>query len=102
MVSHSLAMEALRYLAAKRQVADAIRVAGIRQGTRAVAVVLFASEAIDDLLKFTGWARDDSVLELGGKNLEVLGVTKDEASTIPIERQGDLVLEKVALLDALR
>ena len=95
-------METLRYLAAKRQVADAIRAAGIRQGTRAVAVVLFASEAIDDLLKCTGWARDDSVLELRGKNLELLGVTKGEASTIPVERQGDLVLEKVALLDALR
>jgi KEOPS complex subunit Cgi121 len=102
MVSRSVAMESLRYLAAQRQVADAIRVAGIRRGTNRIAVVLFGATTVDSLLALQGWQRDDSVLEARGKSLDVLGITKEEAATVPPDRRQDLALEKVALLDVAK
>ncbi len=102
MVARSLSMETLRYLSAQRQVADAIRVAGIRRGTREVAVVVFGTDSTEEVLKFFGWAGDDAVLDVRGKLFEVFGITKEEASTVPPDRRADLVLEKVALLDVLK
>lgn len=98
MAAHSVSMEALRYLSGQRQVADAIRVAGIHQGSTATAIVIFGSLPIDEVLASFGWSRDDRVLESRGKSLDRLGIMEAELATIPIERRPDLALEKVALL----
>ncbi|HEX9567011.1 MAG TPA: KEOPS complex subunit Cgi121 [Thermoplasmata archaeon] len=99
MVAHSVSMEALRYLSAQRQVADAIRIAGIGTGTRELAVAVFGADSTEELLKLFGWVRDDTVLEPREKSLMALGFTKDALSTVPPDRRSDLALEKVALLD---
>jgi KEOPS complex subunit Cgi121 len=101
-VARSLSMETLRYLALQRQVSDAIRVAGIRRGTEEVAIVTFGGDHIEDLIKAFEWSRDDDVLGVRGKTLEVLGITKAEASTVPADRQAELALERLALLDVLK
>ncbi len=99
MVAHSVSMETLRYLSAQRQVADAIRLAGIRNGTREVAIAIFGADSTEELLKLFGLARDDTVLEPREKSLTALGITKEELSTVSLDRRTDLALEKVALLD---
>ena len=98
-VAHSISMEALRYLSAQRQVADAIRIAGIRAGTQELAVAVFGADSTEELLKLFEWVRDDTVLEPKKRSLTALGFTKQALSTVPPDRQNDLALEKVALLD---
>ncbi len=99
MVAHSVSMETLRYLSAQRQIADVIRIAGIRTGTRELAVAVFGADSSEELLNHFGWARDDTVLEPREKSLAALGFTKEALSTVPPDRRSDLALEKVALLD---
>ena len=97
-VARDLGLEALRYLCARRQVADAIRVGGLKEGTTAIAVVVFGAP-VADLLAALGWAPDDTVLAAEGKSLHVLGVRGREESTVPPERAADLALERTALVD---
>ena len=98
-VAHSLSMETLRYIAARRQVSEAIAVAGIRSETKTIAIVTFGPASPDRLIELLGWRRDDDVLKADRKSIAILGITEEEAATIPEERRADLVLEKVALLD---
>jgi tRNA threonylcarbamoyladenosine modification (KEOPS) complex Cgi121 subunit len=102
MGARSLDIETLLYLVGQRQVVDAIRVAGLRNGTRTIAVVLWTSEDVDGLLRALRWSRDDGVLEARGKSLEVLGVNELERETVGEAAAADLALEKVALLDVLK
>jgi len=99
MISHSVSMETLRYLSAQRQVSDAIGVAGIRRGSRELAIVVFGTASVEGLLVEFGWSRDDTVLGPVGKSLRTLGISQKEAATVARKSQVDLVLEKVALLD---
>lgn len=102
MVARSISMETLRYLAGERQVADAIRVAGIRRGTHRVAIAVFGDASADALLARLGWARDDSVLGSSGKNLADIGVSQTQRETVPPDRTIDLALERVALVDVTK
>lgn len=99
MSSRSVSMESLRYLAGQRQIADAIRTAGIRAGVSEIAIVLFGELRLDDLVSMLGWKRDDRILGPGRKPLETFGISKVESETLPAPQRLDLVLEKVALLD---
>lgn len=99
MATRSLGMETILYLSGQRQVADALRVAGLRAGTEQVAVAVFGPAAAEELLAELGWVRDDAVLEATGKSLRVLGVTAAEEATAPPARAADLALERTALLD---
>src|SRR3989442_1435822 len=97
--SRTVSMETLLYLAGQRQVTDAIRVAGIRKDSEAIAIVIHGDVAPDGLLVELEWSRDDRVLGSEGKSLAVLGTTAREAATVPRDRRPDLALEKVAVLD---
>jgi KEOPS complex subunit Cgi121 len=99
MAAKSVSMETLRYLSAQRQVADAIRIAGIRKGTREVAIVVFGAGRVADLVQGFGWSRDDRVLDFEGKSFQAIGITEAEWATLPPNQRADLALEKVALLD---
>lgn len=99
MAARSVSMEALRYLSGQRQVADAIRTAGIRGGTKGVAIAVFGKARLDDIVALVGWSRDDAVLEPKGKSLQTIGISVAESGTLPPSQCPDLALEKVALLD---
>jgi KEOPS complex subunit Cgi121 len=98
-VGRSLRIDALRYLAAKRQVSDALHTAGVRRGTETVALVVFGEADPEELVRSLGWERDDEILRVEGKSLEGFGISKKEAQTVPDDRIADLVLERAALLD---
>lgn len=99
MVVRSIAIEALLYLSGQRQVADAIRVAGIRKGTKKVAIAVFGGPRASEFLENVGWSRDDSGLEPRRKSLRSLGITAAEETTVPDVLRADLALERVALVD---
>lgn len=96
--ARSLGLETLRYLTGQRQVADAIRAAGLKRGIERIAIVAFEIRGTD-MIQFLGWTRDDRVLDQVGKDLKGLGMTKRETGTVPASRTADLALERVALLD---
>ncbi len=102
MTMRSLSMEALLYLAGQRQVADAIRVAGLKDGTQAVAVLIFGPASPEELLSRLGWSRDDAVLDAHGKDLRRLGIAAAERKTVPEDRATDLALERTALVDVAK
>ena len=102
MAARSVSAEALRYLSAQRQVADAIRIAGIHRGTKELAIAVFGRSGIQELLATFGWSRDDRVLDSEGKSFVAIGITEAEWATLPPNQRADLALEKVALLDTER
>ncbi|MGH9391000.1 MAG: hypothetical protein ACRD1Z_15395, partial [Vicinamibacteria bacterium] len=61
--------------------------------------ITFGPTSPDGLIEVLGWRRDDDVLRADGKPMTILGITEEEAGSIPEERRADLALEKVALLD---
>lgn len=97
-VVRDLGLEALRYLCARRQVADAIKVGGLRPTTERTAVIAFDVPAAD-VVSLLGWLRDDAVLAPGRKSLRVLGIGEAEEQTVPSGRSADLALERTALVD---
>ncbi len=99
MATRSVSMEALLYLAGERQVADAIRVAGITESTTAIAVGVFGTASVDELIAQVGWHRDDGVLAAEGKDLGRLGISNAERGTVAHDRIVDLALERTAMLD---
>ena len=99
MTTHSLAMETLLYLSGRRQVAEAIRAAGLRAGTTTLAIALLGTKEVDDFLRAMGWTREDEVLAPSDKSLQLLGVNRDEESTVSPESAHDLALERTALVD---
>ena len=102
MSSRTLEMETLLYLSGRRQVVDAIRSAGLLEGTDSIGLIVWHMERPDDLVRLLGWRRDDQVLDSAGKSLEVLGVTKTEQGTVREIAAADLALERVALLDVTK
>ena len=102
MATRSVSMEALLYLAAQKQVTDAIRVAGIKEGSRATAIAIFGRASIEELVAHLGWLRDDGVLDSRRKDLGILGIRNAERSTVPERELVDLALERTALLDVLK
>src|SRR5207247_9558827 len=96
MSAPSLSLETLLYLSGRRQVVDAIRVAGLRKGTRTIGLVVRNAERPEDLLTALGWSRDDGVLEPAGKSLELLGITKQEEGTVVETRRADSARENGA------
>ncbi len=97
-VARDLGLETLRYLCARRQVAEAIRAGGVKLGTETVAVATFDAP-VADLITTLGWTRDDGVLAAVGKSLRVLGVGAAQETTVPPEHVVDLALERTALVD---
>lgn len=113
-ISNHLAVEALLYASAQRQIKKAMEMLGIKQGSKEVAVLILAENRLENdacislVSKMIHGERDDRVLELTDQkiktikklfrlsNLEIEAKLKREG----LEQQAltDLVIERVALL----
>lgn len=100
--SSDLATETLVYAAGERQIGKALLFLGLHDGARGIAAVAWDPRALDTLAAEQGWARDDALLEGDATVLDAFGVTPDERALFPPERWGDLILERVALVDVLK
>lgn len=97
-----VATETMLYASGDRQIGRAIAFAGLTPETRAIAAVAWDEAQLDALATEHAWTRDDSVLAGSDETLDAFGITQAERDMIPPERWGDLVLERVALLDVAK
>jgi KEOPS complex subunit Cgi121 len=111
--TNSLALEILLYAAGERQINKAIKKIGIKKGRHTIAFVLIDQRkekpdqkhiqtVIRKLLRKFHLTLDNTVLEGDRDTLKKLGITDQEIVTIPESKYGDLVLEKVALVDVIK
>ena len=110
--TNSLVMEILLYASGERQLKLAISKMGIKVGKGNVAFVFIddikdAKGKISDhltteLLELLSLKRDDKVLEGNENTLRKFGISENEIKTVTKAKYGDLILEKVAMVDIIK
>jgi len=105
--TNSLAMEILLYAAGERQLKLAIPKMGVEKGDSNIAFVIVDDKkrdekSIDELLKDLLLKRDDRVLEGNEDTLRAFGLNDKTIKTVTKDKYGDLILEKVAMVDIIK
>ena len=104
--TNSLEMEILLYASGERQLKTAIPKIGVKAGNSRV-VFLFSNEKlsnqlINEIFKELSLKRDDNAIKGDIGTLKNFGFTKDEILTVSEEKYGNLILEKIALVDIIK
>jgi tRNA threonylcarbamoyladenosine modification (KEOPS) complex Cgi121 subunit len=104
--TNSLAMEILLYASGERQLKLAIPKIGVKKGQADIAFIFIGDKitdkVIDELLEKLSLKRDDKVLEGDINTLKKFGLKKSEIKTVSKDKYGDLILEKIALVDIIK
>lgn len=110
--ARDLGLELLLYASGERQLDKALAKMGVTPRTATLAVCVLAQDENANLapaiasaeaaLQRLGWTRDDDVLGASKEKAWRFGVTAAEIETVGEVRAADLVLERVALVDALK
>jgi KEOPS complex subunit Cgi121 len=111
--TNSLALEILLYAAGERQIQKAIKKMGVKIGRQPIAFVIVDTmkrrrnrkaydSIIDRLLDTFHMKFDETVLEGNRDTLKDFGIKNHEIRTVPAQKYGDLILEKVAMVDVLK
>jgi KEOPS complex subunit Cgi121 len=106
--TNSLAMEILLYVSGERQLKLAIPKVGVKNGQRNIAFVfvkdtkILEDSWIDELLKKLSLIRDDTILEGDVDTLRRFGLKERQIKTVTKSKYGDLILEKVAMVDIIK
>ena len=102
--ANDVATETAVYAAGERQIGRALAFIGLTRDVDEIAAVVWddGGDALDTLASEMGWARDDAVLDGDARSLAAFGVSDVERAMLPPARWGDLVLERVALVDVLK
>ncbi len=107
--TNSLEMETLLYSSGERQLKLAIPKMGVKKGSVSIALIFIGKSQrknLDRLLsKFLeelSLKRDDSVLEGDENTLKKFGITENEMKTVTKAKYGNLILEKVAMVDVIK
>ncbi|MEA2055045.1 MAG: KEOPS complex subunit Cgi121 [Candidatus Thermoplasmatota archaeon] len=108
---NTLDMEILLYASGKRQIKDAIDVMGIKDGEKFVFVSAGKTgiadyngevKGIEDFIKNLGVEIDNTVINGNDEFLKKFGIGKKELETVDKSMYGDLILEKVAMVDVIK
>jgi len=113
--TNSLGMEILLYASGERQLKLAIPKMGIKSGRGDIAFVFVdeitdikeadsetSGQLIDEMLKLLSLVRDDGVLEGNEDTLRKFGINEKGLKTVTKAKYGDLILEKVAMVDIIK
>ena len=105
--TNSLAMEILLYAAGERQLKLAIPKMGVKKGVANIAFVVVDDKKrdermVDELLKDLSLKREDSVLEGNEDMLRAFGLNDQTIKTVTKDKYGDLILEKIAMVDIIK
>ena len=106
--TNSLSMEILLYASGERQLKLAIPKVGIKNGRRNIAFVFVKDiKEVDDsliekLLRDLSLTRDDTVLDGDVDTLRKFGLDERQIKTVTKAKYGDLILEKVAMVDIIK
>ncbi len=113
-ISNSLAVEALLYASAQRQIKKAVQMLGIKEGTTEVAALIMTEkdheklDCLNQVAEMVPGERDDTVLDLADKkvkNIKKVFSISDLEVEAKLKKDGlekealtDLVIERMALL----
>jgi KEOPS complex subunit Cgi121 len=112
-ISKSVAMEAMLYASAQRQIRKALQLIGVKQDSANIAMVIIGENpdsvqaGLSAVSNRIGVEPDETVLEVSKEKAqrirEAFGVTKKELETVMAKNDGeqalvDLVIERMALL----
>lgn len=111
--TNSLALEILLYASGERQIEKALKKIGVTKGQQRVAFVLTdglngkrnaSSEAAlkKKLLQTLHLQSDETAIRGDKETLQRFGITEKELLTTPESHYGDLILEKIALVDVMK
>jgi len=104
--TNSLEMEILLYSAGERQLKLAIPKMGVKDGETRAAFVFVGDKVpkqlIDDFISLFSLSQDDKLLEGDENTLKKFGINEDEIKTVTKDKYGDLILEKVAMVDIIK
>lgn len=99
--ARDLRTEFLLYLTGRRQVGDALQVAGLGRGVAEAVVVVFSSEPVLELMAAAqGWKREDSLIDARPRDLKAAGFTDREIKSaldpllLPLERTALLAVQR--------
>ena len=107
-------MELLLYISGERQIKNAIRKIGIKDGIENVVFIFMdASDyenlngkiSEDEALKIVeelGFGIDNDVLKPSREKLRAMGFGDEEMETVGKDKYSDLILEKVAMVDIIK
>jgi len=109
---NSLDMEILLYASGKRQIKDAIEHIGIKRKGSFVLILIGETplsnyngkieKGMQNFMADFGLKRDDSVIEGSIEKLKKFGISEKEIKTVDASMYGDLILEKVAMVDVIK
>ena len=104
--SPDIEMELLLYSSGERQLKKAIPKMGIKKEKTKI-IFIFIDNKIDkkvikDFLKILNLNRNDKVIEGNINTLKKFGIKDNEIKTVNKEKYGDLILEKVAMVDIIK
>ena len=104
--TNSLEMEILLYSAGERQLKLAIPKMGVKDGETRAAFVFVGDKVpkqlIDDFISLFSLSQDDKLLGGDENTLKKFGINEDEIKTVTKDKYGDLILEKVAMVDIIK
>ncbi len=111
--TNSLALEILLYAAGERQIQKAIKKMGVKKGRQQIVFLLTDSvdlkskkipekQLIHRLLTLFQLPQDEQAPKGNRETLKRFGITDKELSTVPKEKYGDLILERVAMVDVIK
>ena len=110
--TNTLSMEILLYASGERQLKHAIPKMGIKEGNLSIAIVftnddvenknIVEDKIIDLFLDEMSLSRDDSVLEGSMDTIKKFGIDEMLINTISKDKYGDLILEKIAMVDIIK
>jgi KEOPS complex subunit Cgi121 len=103
--TNSLEMELLLYAAGERQLKIAIPKMGIKKGNSNIALFFYGNnldDIVDIFLKKFSLKLDDKLLKGDLNTLKKFGIKDSEIGTVKDKKHGDLILEKVALVDIIK
>ena len=110
--TNSLAMEILLYASGEKQIQKAIKKMGVKEGSGNIAFIFdetqgekngkISDKIIDEILDTLDLIKDNKVLEGDRDTLRKFGITQKELKTVPENKYGDIILEKVAMVDIIK
>jgi KEOPS complex subunit Cgi121 len=105
-LTNTLGMEILLYASGERQLKIGIPKMGVKKGYVNIAFVFtegkISEQEIKKILDQLSLVREDHVIEGDVSTLKKFGITENEINTVTKNKYGNLILEKVAMVDIIK
>jgi KEOPS complex subunit Cgi121 len=110
--TNSLGMEILLYASGERQLKLAINKMGVKQGKNNIAFIFLCNNKkiknrmidnlIDEMLESFSLCKNNTILDGDKSVLKKFCIDENEIKTVNEDKYGDLILEKIAMVDIIK